>query len=132
MSVQSLVGSEATHEETFGYDDVVDFAELSGDDNPIHLLSEAGEESVFGDNVCHGMLVASTISAALAKLPGTVILCDQQLAYSSPVYLDSQVEATAVIEEDLGSNRYLVDTIVECDGCDVISGSATVFIEEDT
>src|SRR5258705_11075560 len=51
--------------------DVVGFARLSGDDNPIHLCDTYAAGSRFGERIAHGLYTASLISAVLGtRLPG--------------------------------------------------------------
>ena len=38
------------------------YAEASGDFNPIHVNKEFAENSQFGRNIAHGMMIAATIS----------------------------------------------------------------------
>jgi len=38
------------------------YAQASGDFNPIHIDREYAENSEFGDNIAHGMMVAASIS----------------------------------------------------------------------
>ena len=51
--------------------DVMSFAGISGDTNPIHLNHEFASETMFEGRVAHGMLTASLISTVIGtKLPG--------------------------------------------------------------
>src|SRR5689334_21844543 len=50
--------------------DVVGFARLSGDDNPLHLCDVYASETRFGQRIAHGLYTASLISAVLGtRLP---------------------------------------------------------------
>ena len=52
-------------------DDVLDFARISGDDNPIHLSDAYAARTRFGQRIAHGMLSGSFISTVIGtKLPG--------------------------------------------------------------
>src|SRR5436853_6579526 len=51
--------------------DVVGFARLSGDDNPLHLCDVYAADTRFGQRIAHGLYTASLISAVLGtRLPG--------------------------------------------------------------
>ena len=51
--------------------DVVTFAQVSGDTNPLHLDKEYASKSLFKERVAHGMLTAGLISAVIGtELPG--------------------------------------------------------------
>ena len=65
------VGDAAEMAKTVTEADVVLFAGVTGDFNPVHVDAVAGERSMFGTRVAHGMLSAGFISAVLGmRLPG--------------------------------------------------------------
>ena len=57
---------------TVSSSDVVGFAEVTGDRNPIHLSEHFAARTTFGTRIAHGLYTASLISALLGtRLPGT-------------------------------------------------------------
>ena len=51
--------------------DIVLFAGISGDINPVHLNHEFASETMFEGRIAHGMLTASFISTVIGtKMPG--------------------------------------------------------------
>ena len=68
------IGYQSTHTKTITEDDIVRFAEVSGDYNPVHLDEKYAKKTLFGGRIAHGVLAISFISAAAAKIPGLVIL----------------------------------------------------------
>lgn len=80
---------------------VRDFAELSGDRNPIHLDDEFATKSRFGRRIAHGMLSAAMISRGLAAdLPGPgSIYLSQTMKFTAPVYIDEEIEITLTVTE---------------------------------
>eukprot|EP01037_Dinobryon_pediforme_P033140 gene33140-38448_t len=65
------VGMRETIMKTVMESDVVGFAQLSGDDNPIHLSDVYAAKTRFGQRIAHGLYTASLISAILGtRLPG--------------------------------------------------------------
>lgn len=83
-------GDSATFVKTLTEDELVLFAAVSGDVNPVHLDSEFAAESMFRERIAHGMWSGSLISAALATVmpgPGTIYL-EQSLSFKRPVKLD--------------------------------------------
>ena len=123
------VGDEVRFSKPIGDADVRRFAAASGDTNPIHLDEAAASETRFGDRIAHGTLVGGLISAALARLPGTIVYLSQDMEFLAPVDLDSELTATCRIVEDLGDGRFRLTTVVECDGETCIDGEAVVLIE---
>ena len=69
------------------------FAELSGDNNPIHIDETVAKNSRFGERIVHGIFVASFISKIIGtKLPGKgSIYLEQNLQFKAPVYIDEEV-----------------------------------------
>jgi acyl dehydratase len=107
---------------------VTAFAQATGDANPLHLDDEYATETMFGERIAHGMLSAGLISAALARLPGTVVYVSQDLRFVAPVPVESTVDARCTIT-DIEDDRYTLDT--ECvivDGETVLTGTATVLL----
>lgn len=83
------------------------FAELSGDQNPIHLDEAFAAGTRFKRRIAHGMLTSCFISRLLAtELPGPgAVYLGQTLKFTGPVYIDDEVEITAkitAIREDKG------------------------------
>ncbi len=103
--------------------DILLFAEISGDRNPLHLNDEFARKSLFKQRVAHGMLTASLISATLSSIPGTIILTYECLDFERPVYIGDFVAAKATITTIEGSRLSLdVEVIKENDGTRVVSG----------
>ena len=77
------------------------FADVSGDHNPIHLDEEFAKTTRFGKRIAHGMLGASFISAVLGyKLSEQkVVYLSQTLKFIAPVYIGDVVTAKAVVKE---------------------------------
>ena len=124
------VGDEVTFTKPIGDTDIRQFAAASGDTNPIHLDDDAASETRFGGRIAHGTLVGGLISAALARLPGTIVYLSQDMEFLAPVELDSELTATCRIAEDLGDGRFRLTTVVESDGETCIDGEAVVLIED--
>lgn len=132
MNYQDIkIGDHATIEKTITKEDVEKFAELSLDTNPVHLDPEYGKNSIFKDNIVHGMLVSSLISAVIAnKLPGEgTIYMGQDLKFLKPVYFnDHCVARVEVVEKRDDKNMIFLDTTVYVNEPEnvVISGRAVV------
>ncbi len=126
------VGQSAQYERTLTEADVLAFAELTGDHNPVHVDAEAAAASSFGERIVHGMLTASLISAALAThLPGPgAIYVAQTLRFLRPVRLGDtvqvQVQVTAI---DVPTRQLsLATTVRNARGKPVLDGEATALV----
>ena len=124
------VGDTVRFTKTLSEDDVDRFAAASGDTNPIHLDEEWAGETRFGGRIVHGTLAAGLISAALARLPGSVVYLSQDLEFRAPVRIGDRVTAKATIVEALGDDRYRLRTPVESEDDRIIDGEAVVLIDE--
>ena len=93
------IGQQASFAKTVTESDVVTFAELSGDHNPIHLDAEYARKSRFGRRVAHGIFTAGLISAVLGnKLPGPgAIYLSQQIEFLAPVYIGDTIKVTVTV-----------------------------------
>ncbi|NMT63760.1 MaoC/PaaZ C-terminal domain-containing protein [Marinobacter orientalis] len=83
-------GDSATYVKTLTEAELVLFAAVSGDVNPVHLDAAFAADSSYQVRIAHGMWSGSLISAALATVmpgPGTVYL-EQSLTFRQPVRLD--------------------------------------------
>jgi 3-hydroxybutyryl-CoA dehydratase len=81
--------------------DVVGFAEISGDRNPIHLSEHFAAQTPFGGRIAHGLYTASLISAVIGtRLPGPgAIYISQTLRFLAPVRIGDTVIASVEITE---------------------------------
>lgn len=91
------IGYQTTHTKTITEADIKQFAEVSGDFNPIHLNEEYARKTFFGGKIAHGVLAISLISAAAAKLPGLVILLSHSSRFLKPVRIGDTVTAIAEV-----------------------------------
>lgn len=103
------VGQWAEHAKTVTETDVVLYAGITGDMNPVHIDAVAAASSSFGERIAHGMLTAGFISAALAmKLPGPgTIYLSQSLRFLRPVRIGDTVTARVEVTEVLHDKRRL-------------------------
>ncbi|KAG0493744.1 hypothetical protein HPP92_004738 [Vanilla planifolia] len=89
------VGDVLRKARRFSATDVETFAEVSGDQNPVHLDHNFARElaGFHGGTVVHGMLVASLFSSVIASnFPGAIYV-SQTLQFKSPVYVEDEVVA---------------------------------------
>jgi 3-hydroxybutyryl-CoA dehydratase len=136
MRFQELeVGASAMLRRTVTDADVVLFAGVTGDTNPVHLDQISAEESYFGGRIAHGMLSAGLISAVLGTRlpgPGTVYL-QQSLRFLAPVRIGDTVTARVEITEVIHAKRRvrLATVCSNQHGENVLDGEALVWLPED-
>jgi 3-oxoacyl-[acyl-carrier protein] reductase len=80
-------------------DDVRRFADLTGDDNPLHVDRAYAEASPFKGIVVHGMLGASLLSTLIGtRLPGEGALwVSQAFEFLHPIRLDDTLTVTCTV-----------------------------------
>ena len=124
------VGDYVEFSKTISDDDVVSFADASGDTNRLHLDESFAEGTRFGERIAHGALVSGLISAALAALPGTVIYLSQELSFLGPAHIGDRLTAECGIVEQLDDDRYrLAATVYNPDGEPIIEGDVTILVD---
>jgi 3-hydroxybutyryl-CoA dehydratase len=101
------VGMAETLEKTVSSSDVVGFAQLTGDRNPIHLSEHFAARTSFGKRIAHGLYTASLISAVLGtRLPGPgAIYISQTLNFRAPVKIGDTVVVTVTVQDCCRKNR---------------------------
>lgn len=101
------VGMRETYRKRVSSEDIVAFAEISGDRNPIHLSDEFAASTPFGGRIAHGIFTAGLISATIAtRLPGQgSIYIGQSLRFVAPVRIGDEVVTTVEIIELIDRGR---------------------------
>ncbi|MBN2143899.1 MAG: MaoC family dehydratase [Candidatus Aureabacteria bacterium] len=128
------VGQTASLTKKFEKNDVIQFAEISLDKNPIHLDEKYARQSLFGKPVVHGILQAGLISAVLGnKLPGPgSIYREQNLTFKKPAFIGDTLTATVeIIEIKERIGLLVLKTIVtNQDGLLLIEGIAKGLVQK--
>ncbi len=112
-------------------EDVVGFAELTGDHNPVHLSDLYAQKTVFGQRIAHGLYTASLISAILGtKLPGPgAVYISQTIEFHGPVKIGDVVTVSVEVVELVEKGRRVVLYCeAQVDGQRVLDGQATVSV----
>jgi 3-hydroxybutyryl-CoA dehydratase len=114
---------------TVAASDVVGFAEVTGDRNPIHLSEHFAAKTPFGTRIAHGLYTASLISAVLGtRLPGPgAIYISQTLHFRAPVKIGDTVEVNVEVAE-LMAEKFRARLACTCsvEGEIVLDGEAWV------
>jgi 3-hydroxybutyryl-CoA dehydratase len=125
------VGMRETLLKTVMDTDVVGFARISGDDNPIHLCDTYAAGSRFGERIAHGLYTASLISAVLGtRLPGSgAVYRSQTLNFHAPVRIGEVVTVTVEVVELMPQGRKVrLACEASVDGRVVLDGEALVSV----
>jgi acyl dehydratase len=130
MKKNLKVGDKASLSKVFTEEDVIQFANISTDTNPIHLDEKFAAASVFGQRIVHGMLTASLFSGLIGvELPGEgVIYLGQSLTFKAPVLIGQQVTASVEIVK-IREDKPIVTLHTLCvnnEGQVVVEGEAIV------
>jgi 3-hydroxybutyryl-CoA dehydratase len=95
------IGMEASFAKSVSEADIVAFAEVTGDKNPVHLDDDYAAKTIFKSPIAHGMLTAGYISAVFGmELPGPgAIYVSQTLNFRAPVRTGDRVVAKVRVME---------------------------------
>ena len=129
------VGMSAMFGKTVTEADIMAFAGVSGDTNPVHLHDGFARSTRFERRVAHGMLSASFISAVIGtKLPGPgSIYVSQTLSFEAPVWIGDTVTAVVTVSH-INDERRRVTLTTRCLRGDdvVVDGEAVVSVPRRT
>jgi 3-hydroxybutyryl-CoA dehydratase len=125
------VGMTASTGKTITEADILLYAAVSTDTNPVHINAEVAAAGPFGQRIAHGMLTAGLISAVLGtKLPGPgSIYLAQTLRFRAPVKIGDTVTATVEVTDiNVDKKRATLKCVCSVAGKPVIEGEATVLV----
>lgn len=125
------IGQAGEFSKTITEADIVLYAGVSGDTNPLHLDADYAETTIFKSRIAHGMLSAGLISAVFGTLmpgPGAVYI-SQTLKFKAPVRIGDTVTARCTVAEiDTAKKRarFACECLVA--GKPVIEGEAVLMV----
>lgn len=95
------IGQSYEMKRAFSQDEVMAFANLSHDTNPIHTDAEYAKTTQFGKIIVPGFLTGSLFSAIIGtKFPGFgSVYMKQDMMFRKPVLLDQQITALVTVKE---------------------------------
>lgn len=125
------VGDGFKFERSISSEDVLKFAKVIGDLNPVHLDEAFAEQSFFKKRIVHGAFLGGLISRVLGMdFPGQgTIYISQNSVFRRPVYVDTTVTVEVKVTQVISEKRRLVlDTnVLNAEGEVCLSGTATVW-----
>lgn len=101
------IGEEAGFSKTITETDVVLFAGISGDFNPIHMNEEYAKRTPFKRRIAHGALPHSLIAPVLGmKLPGPgTVVVEIRCRFRAPTYFGDTITAKATVAEKIAEKK---------------------------
>lgn len=129
MKIEDIkIGDKASLTRTIKEEDIISFAKISGDNNPLHLDEEYAKNSMFKERIAHGILVSGLISAVIGtRLPGEgAIYLSQDLKFLKPVKIGDTITAEVEVIEINSSKRVIKLRTICINQCSnvVIDGEA--------
>ena len=126
------LGDSFSKERTVTDELIRQFAEISGDFNPIHLDEEFAKKTRFGRRIAHGMLSGAFVSAVLGfeLSERKIVYLSQTLRFKSPVFIGDMVTTTATVT-NIREDKPIVTLETVCtnqDGKTLVTGEAVVMI----
>ncbi len=130
MATKIENGFQFKYEFGFSNDDIIGFAKVSGDANPIHLDEEYAKTTIFKTRIVHGFLGGSVFSKVFGTIipgEGTIYL-SQSLKFMGPMYIGERYTAVFDFSEvDVVKHRAKVQTkVVDKNNNAVIVGEALI------
>jgi 3-hydroxybutyryl-CoA dehydratase len=126
------IGETASITKMISETDIVNFAGIIGDFNPVHVNPEYAKTTMFGERIAHGMLTASFISTLVGCcIPGVnALYLSQEVKFVRPVKIGDTITATAEVIEKIDAKRRVImtTTITNQRGEVVVSGKATTMV----
>lgn len=102
-----IIGKEIEFYKTFTSKNVLDFSQISEDNNPIHIDENYASESIFGKRVVHGILLVSMFSKIFGTIyPGNGgIYLSQSSKFIKPAFLEELIRAKVTLTSFNNDNK---------------------------
>jgi acyl dehydratase len=100
------------------------YADASGDHNPIHLDADFARQVGLPDTIAHGMLTMGLAASVLQQWLGNcAAVTEFGTRFVKPVVVPTEgttIEFSATVVEELGANRYLLEVNATSEGVKVL------------
>ncbi|NMC86004.1 MAG: MaoC family dehydratase [Anaerolineaceae bacterium] len=124
------IGQEHHESHLVTQEEINAFAQVSGDQNPLHIDPDFASKSIFGRPIAHGVFGLSLISAALGmRFPGFgTIYMSQEAKFMKPIFIGETVDVSLTIKSlEPEKKRMVLSTrVLKEDGEAAIDGEAKV------
>ena len=132
---QIKLGDIVSFTEKITKSNLVSFANLSGDYNPLHMDENYAKKTRFKKQVCHGILLASFFSKLVGMhMPGkNALYFSQTLNFQVPCFVDDQITIQGEVTDKSDSTRMITikTTIHNQLGVCLVDGLAKVLVRQD-
>ncbi|MFO1433350.1 MAG: MaoC family dehydratase [Candidatus Competibacteraceae bacterium] len=126
------VGMSDSFAKTVTEADVILFAGITGDSNPIHINEEFAAQTMFKGRIVHGEFSAGLVSAVLGtRLPGPgSVFITHNMRFKAPVRIGDTVTAIVTVKE-INTERRRVTLATQCTVKDtvVLEGEAMMMVD---
>ncbi len=123
------IGDSFTFDRLLTREDVETFAELTGDDNPIHVDENYASKTQFGKPIVHGVLLLGIISKVLGRdFPGYgSIAVGISCRFLRPVPVGTEITVEVKIAEKIEKRKHVkVRIYVYSNGKMALGGEGTL------
>lgn len=119
-----LLNTVYRHKFSFSQNDVILFAQVSGDNNPLHLDADFAATTAFKKPIIHGALASSVFSKIMGtEFPGFGSVYMKQVSeYKRPMFVDTEYEAIFTVMS-INADKHTAEISTEI--FDVSSGKKT-------
>ena len=128
------IGDKVSFKMEISEEKVQKFADISGDNNPLHMDEIYAQNSKFKQKIAHGMLLGSYFSQLVGMhMPGKKCLyLSQTLNFHNPCFLSDVVSVEGTVREKSDATKILeIDTtIYNQKNILLVDGTAKVMVLE--
>lgn len=130
------LGTVYRHKFSFTQEDVILFAKVSGDNNPLHLDAEFAATTAFKRPIIHGALTSSVFSKIMGtEFPGFGSVYLKQVSdYKRPMFVNNEYEAVFTVTS-INADKHTAEISTEIfdvqTGKKTTEGSATIMNKEE-
>lgn len=126
------IGESASISKMISEADIMNYAGIIGDFNPVHVNPEYAKTTMFGERIAHGMLTASFISTLVGCcIPGkNALYLSQEVKFVKPVKIGDTITAVAEVVEKIDAKRRVIMTTTITNQHDevVVAGKAVTMV----
>ena len=114
----------------FSQQNVSEYANASGDQNPIHINKEFASQTIFKETIAHGMMIGAFL--------GEIIFLEYEdkwldsgsidIKFKAPIFMDEEIQVFGEVINDENKIVKLNVSVIKNDGTEAIKSYATIKI----